>query len=95
MLHVFLQTNFSRVAIPETRVALHCRISVHPIFCQLRNCHSTFRKTWNQISKIGTHKYRNKSGFVFSRAKQKKVNTIISSLLLPKMLKKYPDNVHI
>lgn len=31
---------------------------------------------------------------MFSRAKQKKVNTIISSLLLPKLLKKEPDSVH-
>lgn len=74
--------------------ALHCRISLHPIFCQLRNCQSTFRKTWNQISKIGTPKYRNKSRFMFSRTKQKKVNTALSTLLLSKMLIKEPDSGH-
>lgn len=63
--------------------ALHCRISLHSIFCQLINCRSTFGKTWNQISKIGANMYRNKSTFAFSRAKQKKVHDIRSSLLLP------------
>lgn len=67
------EPTFPGVAIPKTRggPALQNLSASNFLPAQELSRH-IYRKTWNQISKIGTPKYRKKSLFMFSRAKQKK-----------------------